>query len=210
MTDTQGLRSQHGSAEDLDMVSLGKPALATVDSSETPWGNSLMPMVFGKGGYNNSAASKEPKTRAFYQLFRKDFVHSLLNLGVWSFMGFFAVAYILSWLGFGCIYYIIALYDGDCLVEVESFNSVTAAPVLLLTLVQAVLLAIETETTIGYGARHYAGDCRYGTAILMANCLYSTFLSSVVLGLVFVKITRPQNRARSIRCRWVQALSTRL
>ena len=62
----------------------------------------------------------------------------------------------------------------------------------------AFLLSIETQVTIGFGNVHVARDCPGGIVVLMIQSLIGLFIDSIMLGLIFAKITRPRNRRKTI------------
>ena len=114
---------------------------------------------------------------------------TLINSPWWLIILVFSVCYIVSWLLFGGMWAAVAYadegYNGTCVVGVNDFSS-------------ALLLSIETQVTIGFGNVHVARDCPWGILILMGQSLIGLFIDSVMLGLIFAKITRPRNRRKTI------------
>ena len=127
------------------------------------------------------------KTRYFGYVY--DGFTTLINAPWWVIILVFSACYILSWLLFGGIWTIVAYadgrYNGTCVVGVDDFSS-------------ALLLSIETQVTIGFGNVHIAKDCPWGILILMGQSLIGLFIDSVMLGLIFAKITRPRNRRKTV------------
>lgn len=119
--------------------------------------------------------------------FLKDGFTTLLNARWYWIIIFFCANYVLSWLVFGGIWLAVAVRDTEdkCLVNVNDFNS-------------AFLFAVETQVTIGYGTRYVKGDCSGGIFLIMLQSIIGLFQDSVLLGLVFVKLTRPRNRRKTI------------
>eukprot|EP00192_Tetraselmis_astigmatica_P009825 CAMPEP_0117690928 /NCGR_PEP_ID=MMETSP0804-20121206/25416_1 /TAXON_ID=1074897 /ORGANISM="Tetraselmis astigmatica, Strain CCMP880" /LENGTH=863 /DNA_ID=CAMNT_0005504063 /DNA_START=77 /DNA_END=2669 /DNA_ORIENTATION=- len=65
------------------------------------------------------------------------------------------------------------------------------------SLVSAFLFSIETQQTIGYGAR-VPKDCLGSMFILVFQCLTQLLLEAFCVGLVFARLSHPKNRGRSI------------
>ena len=127
------------------------------------------------------------KTRYFGFLY--DGFTTLINSPWWAIVLVFAATYIISWLFFGAIWTIVAFaddkYNGTCVDGVNDFSS-------------ALLLSIETQVTIGFGNVQIAKDCPWGIVFLMGQSLIGLFIDSVMLGLIFAKITRPRNRRKTV------------
>lgn len=65
--------------------------------------------------------------------------------------------------------------------------------------VRAYYLSVETMVTIGYGVKDpNFNDCFEGTIVLTVQSLLQYFLNAVVIGSVFVRLTRPQARCNTI------------
>ena len=62
----------------------------------------------------------------------------------------------------------------------------------------AFLLFVETETTIGYGRRSITEHCPEAIFLLVVQCLIGTFLDAVMVGCIFIKISKPKNRTDTI------------
>ena len=102
---------------------------------------------------------------------------------------FFCALYVVSWLVFGCVWTLIAYgsdrYNSTCIVNVQDFSS-------------AFLFSVETEVTIGYGNKYVASDCHVGIFFVVLQSLIGLMIDSVLLGLIFAKLTRPRNRRNTI------------
>lgn len=108
----------------------------------------------------------------------------------------FALAFVLTWITFGAIWYGIAIsrmddvYMGNdswkpCVDNVHDYNS-------------ALLFSIETQTTIGYGYRVIQPHCSIGIFVMMIQSCLGLFIQAVITGIVFSKISRPKGRAQTI------------
>lgn len=105
----------------------------------------------------------------------------------------FALSYILSWLFFGIIFWIIALAHGDiqdenidpCVYEVRSFTA-------------AFLFSLETQTTIGYGARGMSENCMIAIIVVTVQDVISCFIDTFVIGIVVSKMASARKRAQTL------------
>ena len=102
-------------------------------------------------------------------------------------IGLFASSYVGSWLVFGLLWFVVSKSREpfECLDNVDSFPS-------------ALLLSIETQTTIGYGGRAVTPSCPDAIIILIAQSLVGLLMSAFLLGLVFTKLARPSCRADTL------------
>ena len=62
----------------------------------------------------------------------------------------------------------------------------------------ALLFSIETQHTIGYGSRHPRGDCKIVLLVLMVQSIFGCLIQCFVVGFVFAKLSRPQNRHQTL------------
>lgn len=105
----------------------------------------------------------------------------------------FALSYILSWLFFGILYWLIALVHGDlknlnnepCVYEVRSFTA-------------AFLFSLETQTTIGYGARGMSENCMLAIVIVTIQDIMSILINTFVIGIVVSKMASARKRAQTV------------
>uniref|UniRef100_A0A8C1XF78 G protein-activated inward rectifier potassium channel 3 n=1 Tax=Cyprinus carpio TaxID=7962 RepID=A0A8C1XF78_CYPCA len=108
----------------------------------------------------------------------------------------FVMAYAVTWLFFGAIWYLIAYCRGDldhledeawtpCVNNVNGFIS-------------AFLFSIETETTIGYGHRVITDQCPVGTMLLLLQAILGSMVNAFMVGCMFVKISQPNKRAETL------------
>lgn len=98
----------------------------------------------------------------------------------------FSLAFLVSWLVFGSIWWGINSYRSNMCIE--KVNSWTAA----------FLFSLETQTTIGYGGRQITPDCPEGVICLIIQCIIGLLISSTMLGLIFAKVSRPHKRSSTI------------
>ncbi|XP_073334985.1 G protein-activated inward rectifier potassium channel 3-like [Pagrus major] len=128
--------------------------------------------------------------------FLSDIFTTLVDLKYRWFLLVFTMCYILTWVVFGGIYFFGAWLRDDiahvddpkwkaCFQNVDSFLS-------------ALLLSLESQRTIGYGSRMVTANCPEGTIILMVQSILGSIIDALMVGCMFVKISRPQQRAQTL------------
>ena len=129
-----------------------------------------------------SALPSEARRRQYV----KDAFNFLIN-APWKFLlvVFFAM-YAASYLFFAIWWYIIAKSDSECLSEVTSFNT-------------AFQFSLETQATIGYGVKNVRGGCEGGTVLLFIQNVVGMLMDACLLGLIFGKLSRPQQRRYTLQ-----------
>ncbi|XP_068187822.1 G protein-activated inward rectifier potassium channel 4-like [Antennarius striatus] len=128
--------------------------------------------------------------------FLSDIFTTLVDLKYRWFLLVFTMCYILTWVTFGGIYFFGAWLRDDithvhdplwkaCFENVDDFLS-------------ALLLSIESQRTIGYGSRMVTANCPEGTVLLMVQSILGSIIDALMVGCMFVKISRPQQRAQTL------------
>lgn len=128
--------------------------------------------------------------------FLSDIFTTLVDLKYRWFLLVFTMCYILTWVVFGVFYFFGAWLRDDiahvddpqwkaCFQNVDSFLS-------------ALLLSLESQRTIGYGSRMVTANCPEGTIILMVQSILGSIIDALMVGCMFVKISRPQQRAQTL------------
>ncbi|KAM9846445.1 G protein-activated inward rectifier potassium channel 3-like [Aulostomus maculatus] len=128
--------------------------------------------------------------------FISDIFTTLVDLKYRWFLLVFTMCYILTWVAFGGIYLLGAWLRDDiahvndpqwqaCYVNVDSFLS-------------ALLLSLESQRTIGYGSRRVTAYCPEGAMLLMVQSILGSIIDALMVGCMFVKISRPQKRAQTL------------
>ena len=149
--------------------------------------NHQMARLINRSNGRSKVTRTGVKTR--YLGYVADGFTTLINSPWWMIILVFSACYIIAWLLFGGVWVVVAYADGGfngtCVVGVNDYSS-------------ALLLSIETQVTIGFGNVHVARDCHWGILILMVQSLIGLFIDSVMLGLIFAKITRPRNRRKTV------------
>nr|XP_057943098.1 G protein-activated inward rectifier potassium channel 3-like [Doryrhamphus excisus] len=128
--------------------------------------------------------------------FLSDIFTTLVDLKCRWFLLVFTMCYILTWVAFGGIYFLGAWVRGDikhvrdphwqaCYENVDGFLS-------------ALLLSLESQRTIGYGSRMVTAKCPEGVVLLMIQSILGCIIDALMVGCMFVKISRPQQRAQTL------------
>ncbi|XP_075580456.1 G protein-activated inward rectifier potassium channel 3 [Pelecanus crispus] len=108
----------------------------------------------------------------------------------------FILAYAVTWLFFGLIWWFIAYCRGD-LDHLED-HAWTPCVNNLNGFVAAFLFSIETETTIGYGHRVITDKCPEGIVLLLLQAILGSMVNAFMVGCMFVKISQPNKRAETL------------
>lgn len=108
----------------------------------------------------------------------------------------FVMAYAVTWLFFGAIWYLIAYCRGD----LDHLEDATWTPCVnnVNGFISAFLFSIETETTIGYGHRVITDQCPVGTMLLLLQAILGSMVNAFMVGCMFVKISQPNKRAETL------------
>lgn len=108
----------------------------------------------------------------------------------------FILAYAITWLFFGLIWWFIAYCRGD----LDHLEDKAWTPCVnnLNGFVSAFLFSIETETTIGYGYRVITDRCPEGIVLLLLQAILGSMVNAFMVGCMFVKISQPNKRAETL------------
>lgn len=128
--------------------------------------------------------------------FLSDIFTTIVDLKYRWFLFVFMMCYIITWVVFGFIYFFDAWVRGDighlgdpewqaCIENVDGF-------------VSALLLSVESQRTIGYGTRMVTANCAEGVILLMAQSIVGSMIDAMMVGCMFVKISRPKKRAQTL------------
>ncbi|NXU50444.1 KCNJ9 protein, partial [Turnix velox] len=108
----------------------------------------------------------------------------------------FILAYGLTWLLFGLVWWLIAYRRGD--LEHLGDGGWTPCVHNLNGFISAFLFSIETETTIGYGHRVITDECPEGIILLLLQAILGSMVNAFMVGCMFVKISQPNKRAETL------------
>lgn len=139
-----------------------------------------LPLVDHKGRLNVETRGL-PKTFLYWG----DLFHTLVNMPTPRFIGILLLNYFLLFFGFGVPYYYDA-YNNACIPGVVTFD-------------HALWFSVQTSMTIGYG-----GDltpdpsCRLTNIMVMVQSLASLLVAYSLLGVFYVRFSRPARRAQTI------------
>ncbi|NXE78890.1 KCNJ5 protein, partial [Cochlearius cochlearius] len=128
--------------------------------------------------------------------FLSDIFTTIVDLKYRWFLFVFMMCYIVTWVVFGTVYFFDAWARGDvrhrgdpewraCIENVDDFIS-------------ALLFSVESQRTIGYGSRMVTANCAEGVILLMAQSIVGSMIDALMVGCMFVKISRPKKRAQTL------------
>ncbi|XP_030361084.1 G protein-activated inward rectifier potassium channel 4-like [Strigops habroptila] len=128
--------------------------------------------------------------------FLSDIFTTIVDLKYRWFLFVFMMCYIVTWVVFGTIYFFDAWVRGDvgnrgdpewpaCIENIDGF-------------VAALLFSVESQRTIGYGSRMVTANCTEGVILLMAQSIVGSMIDALMVGCMFVKISRPKKRAQTL------------
>ncbi|KAG2469633.1 KCNJ5 protein, partial [Polypterus senegalus] len=128
--------------------------------------------------------------------FLSDIFTTIVDLKYRWFLFVFMMCYIVTWIMFAEIYFIVAWLRDDvnhirdqtwnpCIENVDSFLS-------------ALLFSVESQRTIGYGYRMVTANCTEGVILLMIQSIIGSMIDALMVGCMFVKISRPKKRAQTL------------
>ncbi|MED6240478.1 hypothetical protein ATANTOWER_021766 [Ataeniobius toweri] len=136
--------------------------------------------------------------------FLSDIFTSFVDLQYRWFLFVFMMCYITTWFLFAGLYYVNASIRGDlgqeqplgtnqnqhvnqnhCYLGIDGFIS-------------ALLFSVETQRTIGYGSRTVSPTCQEGVLLVMMQCIVGSMIDALMVGCMFVKISRPKKRAETL------------
>ncbi|XP_048843136.1 inward rectifier potassium channel 2a [Brienomyrus brachyistius] len=104
----------------------------------------------------------------------------------------FCLTFLMSWLFFGCIFWLVAFLYGDigntkakCITNVNNFLG-------------AFLFSVETQTTIGYGYRVVTDECPVGVFMVVLQSIVACILEAFIIGAVMAKMAKPKKRNETL------------
>ncbi|XP_065353716.1 ATP-sensitive inward rectifier potassium channel 12-like isoform X1 [Cloeon dipterum] len=108
----------------------------------------------------------------------------------------FALNFVLSWLAFALVWFTIAAAHGD-LKPVEQRPNITCVSSMD-SFTAAFLFSVETQHTIGYGARFISEECPEAIFVMCVQCIAGVMIQAFMVGIVFAKLSRPKKRTQTL------------
>lgn len=136
--------------------------------------------------------------------FLSDIFTSFVDLQYRWFLFVFMMCYITTWFLFAGLYFLNAFLRGE--VGQERPISITEDHLLdqrpcylgVDGFISALLFSVETQRTIGYGSRTVSPTCHEGVLLVMMQCILGSMIDALMVGCMFVKISRPKKRAETL------------
>ncbi|KAK3608268.1 hypothetical protein CHS0354_007299 [Potamilus streckersoni] len=191
-------RGSHGSFEEFVAKSnpqVSKTVPATNKRADRHYSKRMRRRLVYKNGEVNITQTNIRKRRRRYLA---DIFTTLVDIK-WRYnLLIFTLAFTFSWLIFALVWWLICFSHGDldetnrknpnftpCVVQIKSFTS-------------ALLFSIETQHTIGYGARHTTEECPEAITVMMLQSCFGVICQAMMTGIVFAKLSRPKKRAETL------------
>ncbi|KAL7849192.1 hypothetical protein SRHO_G00208150 [Serrasalmus rhombeus] len=134
--------------------------------------------------------------------FLADMFTSFVDLQYRWFLFVFMMCYAVTWFIFAGLYALNAFLRGDLELPPNSASDIPVGREVCYPnvdgFVSALLFSVETQRTIGYGARTVSPSCREGVLLVMAQCIVGSMIDALMVGCMFVKISRPKKRAETL------------
>ncbi|XP_028311356.1 ATP-sensitive inward rectifier potassium channel 12 [Gouania willdenowi] len=109
----------------------------------------------------------------------------------------FSLAFVVSWLTFGLAFWVIGLMHGDMEHQAEDESFIPCVSQVN-TFVAAFLFSVETQTTIGYGARCVTEECPAAVFMVVFQSILGCIIDAFMIGAIMAKMARPKKRAQTI------------
>ncbi|XP_065580539.1 G protein-activated inward rectifier potassium channel 2-like isoform X2 [Artemia franciscana] len=122
----------------------------------------------------------------------------------WS-LGAFAFSFFLSWTTFAFFWWLQCFLHGDLEPDnlPDGVNQIsgnfTPCVANMYHFGSAMLYSIATQHTIGYGFRYPTNECMTSIIILSCQAMTGLLVEAIMVGVFFAKLTRPKNRAQTVR-----------
>ncbi|XP_045514705.1 G protein-activated inward rectifier potassium channel 3-like isoform X3 [Pieris brassicae] len=114
----------------------------------------------------------------------------------------FTLSFIISWLIFALIWWLIAFTHGDLepdhLPEMQESSNWKPCVLGIYGFTSCFLFSIETQHTIGYGARTTTEECPEAIFIMCFQSIVGVTIQAFTVGIVFAKMTRPKQRTQTL------------
>lgn len=171
-------------------------------------------VVLKEGELNVVSAHVSKKRRRFLA----DIVTTMVDMKWrWTLL-IFSLSFLLSWLGFAIIWWVILILHGDLDMLTTSANTSltetlnnstvedTSSPLPqrqpcvhnVQSFLGVFLFSIETQHTIGYGARYVSAECLEALFLLCAQSITGLIVQALMVSIVFTKLARPTKRAHTL------------
>lgn len=140
--------------------------------------------------------------------FLSDIFTSFVDLQYRWFLFVFMMCYIVTWFFFAVLYFLNAFFRGDLEKEkpltTPEENLIDHAPCYLGVddFISALLFSVETQRTIGYvsmvSPSTVSPSCHEGVVLVMTQCIVGSMIDALMVGCMFVKISRPKKQAETL------------
>ena len=126
--------------------------------------------------------------------YMSDAFNTVVDMSWPSVLGLFLLSFLASWTLFALVWFSLPSVCLANTAESSGGNSSSGGAESSSSFVDVFLFSIETQQTIGYGARYITNKCASAVCVLMVQCMFSILLETAMGGIVFVKLSRPKKR----------------
>ncbi|KAG8007091.1 ATP-sensitive inward rectifier potassium channel 12, partial [Nibea albiflora] len=142
-----------------------------------------------------------PQVNDFYEMESQRYMSDIFTTCVdirWRYMFLlFSLVFVVSWLTFGLAFWVIGLLHGD-MDHPAGDDSFVPCVTQVNTFVAAFLFSIETQTTIGYGARCVTEECPAAVFMVVFQSIMGCIIDAFMIGAIMAKMARPKKRAETL------------
>nr|UZS41058.1 inward rectifier potassium channel 2B [Nilaparvata lugens] len=110
----------------------------------------------------------------------------------------FAMSFLLSWLAFGCVWWLIAFTHGDLDEDNMADENWQPCVVAITSFASCFLFSIETQHTIGYGSRSTTEQCPEAIIVMCLQSIAGVMIQAFMVGIIFAKMARPKQRTQTL------------
>ncbi|KAK9916760.1 hypothetical protein WJX75_006642 [Coccomyxa subellipsoidea] len=124
------------------------------------------------------------RTTLFIHEWSRDFFISALNTRIWQVLITIILIYLFTFFFFSAFWYLLAQVDPTCTYNAPNF-------------VSAYIVSMVTQQTIGYGNMG-PNDCWWAALLITVQSMVGLLMDSVIIGIIFARISHPKYRGRTI------------
>ncbi|KAI5728835.1 hypothetical protein M8J77_021876 [Diaphorina citri] len=161
----------------------------------SPFYRKLKKRAIDKNGTGNIIQINISKRR---RAFLQDIFTTLVDIQWRWTMLVCSMGFLLSWIGFACIWWLLAYTHGDVLSENQNNPQFVPCVIGVNSFASSLLFSIETQHTIGYGSRSTTTECPEAIWLMCVQSIVGTIIQAFMTGLVFAKVARPKQRTQTL------------
>ncbi|KAL1131057.1 hypothetical protein AAG570_012294 [Ranatra chinensis] len=130
--------------------------------------------------------------------YARDLFNTLIDSRWRVILWIFVVSFVSSWFIFGLFWWVIAYAHDDLLTSPHAEDQHEPCVTLVEDMVSAFMFSLETQYTTGYGTRSPTTQCPEAIFLICVQSIFGMLQESVMVGIVFAKLSRPKARSQAI------------